>query len=311
MPSEKISYGGWTRNLRLFNESVEVVVTLEVGPRILSYRPVTASDDGVNVLKNYPEQLGGAAEAEWKIRGGHRLWVAPEHPVLSYTRDNVPFSYELLGDQGICATNPGIEPWYLKKETTIQLAPAGSGVTIEHTIINESDDTWEVAPWALTVMAPGGVSILPQPPLGEHPRDLLPNRVIVAWPYSDLSDSRLHVGRHVLTLEQRAGCVPFKIGLAHQGGYVAYLLGNQLFVKTVPYCAGMRYADFGCNYESFTNDEMIEIETLGPLTELPPGASVSHTEEWRLFGDVSPPLKRDTPEFVEWLASLLRQTGLA
>lgn len=310
MPSEEISYGGWNRNLRLFNNAVEIVVTLDVGPRILSYRPITSAGNGVNVLKNFPEQLGGSGETEWKIRGGHRPWIAPEHEVLSYAWDNVPYPYELMGDHGIRATNPGIEPWFLKKETTIELAPTGSGVTIEHTVINESDDTWEVSPWALTVMEPGGISILPQPPLGEHPRDLLPNRVLVAWPYSDLSDPRLRVGRHILTLEQRAEGVPFKIGLAHQCGYAAYLLGNQLFVKTVPYFSSATYADHGCNYESFTNSQMLEVETLGPLTELAPGESVSHTEKWRLFSDLNPPPVTDTPEFAEWLASLLRQEGL-
>jgi hypothetical protein len=31
---------------------------------------------------------------------------------------------------------------------------------------------------------------------------------------------------------------------------------------------------------------MLELETLGPLTVLPPGATVEHIEDWWLFRDV-------------------------
>ena len=34
---------------------------------------------------------------------------------------------------------------------------------------------------------------------------------------------------------------------------------------------------------------MLEIESLGPLTMLAPGATVEHTERWHLFRDVSVP----------------------
>jgi hypothetical protein len=33
----------------------------------------------------------------------------------------------------------------------------------------------------------------------------------------------------------------------------------------------------------FTNADMLELETLGPLTKLAPGASVEHVERWTLY----------------------------
>jgi hypothetical protein len=36
----------------------------------------------------------------------------------------------------------------------------------------------------------------------------------------------------------------------------------------------------GCTFETFTNADFLELETLGPLTTLAPGQSVSHTERW-------------------------------
>ena len=56
---EKVEYRGWKNNLRLANGDVELIVTLDVGPRILSYRLA----DGKNVFKEYDAQLGKAGES--------------------------------------------------------------------------------------------------------------------------------------------------------------------------------------------------------------------------------------------------------
>ena len=40
------------------------------------------------------------------------------------------------------------------------------------------------------------------------------------------------------------------------------------------------------NFETFSNEDFLEVESLGPLAPLDPGASVSHTETWQLFRGV-------------------------
>ena len=40
------------------------------------------------------------------------------------------------------------------------------------------------------------------------------------------------------------------------------------------------YPDFNCNTEFYTNGDMLEVETLGPLAKLPAGQSVEHVEHW-------------------------------
>jgi len=42
-----------------------VVITLDVGPRIISYR----TTGGENAFQNFDAQLGGTGEAEWQARG--------------------------------------------------------------------------------------------------------------------------------------------------------------------------------------------------------------------------------------------------
>ena len=52
---------------------------------------------------------------------------------------------------------------------------------------------------------------------------------------------------------------------------------------------GNSYADFGCNFETFTNEDMLEVESLGPLARIEPGAAVEHVENWFLFRNVPMP----------------------
>jgi hypothetical protein len=46
------------------------------------------------------------------------------------------------------------------------------------------------------------------------------------------------------------------------------------------------YPDFGCSYETFTNADILELETLGPVVTLAPGESLTHTERWSAYRGV-------------------------
>jgi hypothetical protein len=288
------------------NDKVELIISLDVGPRILSYK----TPGGTNVLKNYTEQLGGSGESEWMIRGGHRLWIAPEHQVLSYLPDNETVQHELLAPGGVKLVNDAVDPWKIRKELTVTLTENSSEVVLEHRAINEGSEPVEIATWGLTVMEAGGLEIIPLPPLGEHPRDLLPNRLMVIWPYTDLSDARWRFGAQLVTLRQTPDGLPTKLGLAHKGKWVAYLVNGSLFIKTFDFIEGEKYPDGGCNFETFSNQEMLEVEALSPLRTLASGESVSHTERWYLLGNIGQPHSLKEMELVEWLKPLLQSVGI-
>src|SRR5262249_54294494 len=81
---------------------------------------------------------------------------------------------------------------------------------------------------------------------------------------------------------------PTKLGLAHRQGWVGYLNDGTLFVKRIPYKEGTAYPDNGVNFETFTNEDMLEVESLGPLVKLEPGQSAEHVGQWDLIGKVEP-----------------------
>ena len=76
-------------------------------------------------------------------------------------------------------------------------------------------------------------------------------------------------------------------------GWMAYLLHGHAFIKRHDHDARAVYPDFGCNVEAFTNDDMLELETLGPLVDLKPGASISHPETWSLHRAPRPSSPKD------------------
>ncbi len=87
---------------------------------------------------------------------------------------------------------------------------------------------------------------------------------------------------------------PQKIGLFNPNTWAAYLLGSDLFLKQIKADPARTYPDFGCSFETFTNAEFLELETLGPLTRIEPGKSAEHTERWTLQRNVRISRWRDT-----------------
>lgn len=301
MPIEKNPALGWQNCARISNAHAQLLVTLDVGPRILGY----SAPGGVNVLRALDGELGTSGENKFVGRGGHRLWVSPEND-RTYAPDNSPVKFEIGDDFTLHVENPAAAPWHVRKEMTISLAPDSSRTTIQHRITNEGSEPIEIASWALTVMTPGGIEIVPQPPLGEHgPDSFLPNRVIVPWTYTDLSDDRWRIGRKFITLTPKPGRPATKLGLLHLDKWIGYALPGAFFVKTVELHHGGAYPDLGCNFETFSKSDFIELETLSTIKKLAPGESIGHSETWQLFADAKLPASLEDEALAEWLAPYL------
>jgi hypothetical protein len=306
MAVEYSSFAGWRKNLRLFNDSVEVIITLEVGPRIISYRPL----DGQSVLKLVDEEAGQSNEEGWRIRGGHRLWIAPEDfgqkDGLTYAPDNSPVEHAIDDEFTVRVSQLIENPAKIRREMVITLERTGPKVTVEHRITHQSGAALELALWALSVMAPNGYAVIPQPRSGTHPQDYVPNRVIIAWPFTDLTDERLRIGRRFIWLRQ-AGGPPLKFGLRHTEGWAAYVLGDHLFMKSVPFIAEGIYPDLGSNFEAFTNADLLELETLGPLKRISAGETIVHQESWAVFSKVLLPDGREEEELLQAIEPYKKQ----
>lgn len=289
---EKVEYKGWKNNLKLSNGDAELILTLDVGPRVISYR----LKDGRNVFKEYPDQLGKTGESEWRSRGGHRLWTSPEDTTRTYAPDNGPVAAREIEPGVVRLTPAPAAAFGIQKEIDVKLEPTGSRAILTHRLRNVGQTPTELAPWALSVMAPGGVEIIPLPPHRPHPGDAKnaagpadfgPALAVVLWPYADMTDSRFRFGSKAITLRHAADKSATKIGLIHRRDWVGYLNDGTLFVKRFQRFDGKPYPDFNVNYETFSDQGMVEMESLGPLVKLAPGEATEHVEHWELIPKVA------------------------
>ncbi len=282
---EKVAYQGWDNCYKLSNDKVELIITGDVGPRLIRFGFV----GGDNEFCEFEDMVGKTGGAEWRNYGGHRLWHAPEDKVRTYNPDNEPIEVRDMG-AFVRVVQPTEETTGIQKELDIYLADQDAQVKVVHRLRNHNLWAVELAPWALSVMAAGGVAIIPLPPRGLHTENLLPANTLTFWAYVDMSDPRWEWGHKYIMLRQDVTRpAPQKIGAMGLEGKAAYARNGHLFVKTFERVLGATYPDMGCAVETFTNEQFLEVETLGPLVNLMPGETVEHVEQWYLFDDVPMP----------------------
>lgn len=282
---------------RMSNGVVEVGVPDWCGPRVLHFGAV----GGPNVLGAASAAFTETSLGRWHPMGGHRLWVAPESMPGSYAPDDRPV--ELVSPGPLTRTlRAAPDATGIEKQIDLELLPDAPVMVVRHRIVNRTYWPILAAPWAITIVDPAGTAILPQPPHRTHAEQLLPSRTIVQWAYTDFTDSRWHIGRHLvrLTPDQHKPSAQ-KIGIANEAGWSAVLHGTQAFFKLAAWKPDARYPDLGSHTEVFTAGAYLELETLGALSLIEPGASSGHTEVWMVV-DVPQPLS-DEAALAEWCAS--------
>ena len=280
---EKISYGGWINCLKLSGDGIELVVTLDVGPRIIRL----GTPGGQNLFKEFEDQMGKTSGTEWMSFGGHRLWHAPEVFPRTYALDFQPVEYTWKNNvlKLVQKTEPETG---IQKE--IEISIRNKAVHLNHRLINHNPWAIELAPWALSVMAAGGRVLVPQENFIPHPDVLTPARPLVLWHFTRMNDPRFTWGdRLIQMLEDSQVNSKLKFGVCNTQGWAAYHLGTDLFLKAIPLVSGATYPDMGCNCEFFTMPGFLEVESLGPLVKLEPNATTEHIEKWRVIPNLDLP----------------------
>jgi len=288
----KKEYKGWKNCIYISNSIIDLIVTTDIGPRIIRFGFSGKNNEFCEV----ENQLGNTGGNEWLLYGGHRLWHSPEVVKRTWYPDNEPVEWTETSN-GIKLTPP-IEKWSLiKKEMDISISPESTNVKVIHRLTNTGAWTIGFAVWALTVMAPGGREIIPQV---TRDTGVLPNRMLSLWPYTKMNDPRAFWGEKYIMVQQDTSVrPPFKIGLPNEDGWAAYANNGHLFVKKYKHIQGAQYPDYASSYETYTNDIMLEMETLSPLIQVEPGQTIEHTEEWSLFDNIkTPESEREIDEII-------------
>jgi len=297
---EHVNFEGWPNCIRLSNGQVELIITTDIGPRIIRFGYINEQ----NMFHVSPADKGKTGGNDWHLYGGHRFWHAPEAAPRSYSPDNSPVKYEWDGKT--LKLTQDIEPTTsMVKEMEISLSLGKNEVEVLHRIINHSCWSVELSPWAITACATGGRAIIPQEPYIAPADNLLPVRPIVLWSYTRMADPRYDWGDRFIQAKQNPSFVSeTKIGLLNKQRWAAFYKNKTLFVKTFEYNPNVLYPDYGCNNEIYMNGDFLEVETLGPLVKVVPDGYVEHTEHWILAH--TPNLSEDEEEMDRMLKPLLK-----
>ncbi len=260
---------------------LELVIAESIGPRILSLK-LHGKDNIFAELPGCTTSLPDSSN--YHFWGGHRLWIAPEQMPLTYDHDDQPVKVFQDGDEYLIMKDVEKSSG-IQKTIRIKPDPDQSVIQIRHQLHNFGNQPVACAAWAITQFKPGGVAILPQTTLDTG---LLPNRSFSLWPYSNIQDGKVTWGNDCILLDANLES-PFKIGFPNQRGWLGYWLDGTLFVKTSQYFSDESYFDNGSSSECYCNDQFLELETLGPKTNLEPGRTIEHKETWKLFSDIQKP----------------------
>ena len=283
MKRSKTDYRGGEA-LKLSTSAIELVIPTQVGPRITSLRSLRGRAG--NLFFEFP--TNEKRYHGFFLRGGHRLWHAPEDIVRTYQPDDSPLEVKISA-KGVALTQAVEEKTGLQKGVKVELFGERT-VKVTHTLTNRGLWAVECAAWALTMLRPGGHGVLPFFPKGDHADgDLLPTYALVPWTFTDLSLPLWQLRRDFIGVEVAKAKTAQKLGITNYPGWSAYWNEGATFVKYSTVNLKATYPDLGSCFELFTNGDFLELETMGPLFSLAPGKTSTHVEYWTVLDGLAKP----------------------
>jgi hypothetical protein len=249
------------------NEFLRVEYLTTTGPRIIGLYAKGAQG---NLFAETPDVHWPVVHGEFHLRGGHRLWKAPEDSFFNCPEEGLTV---IEGDDVILCSH--VDASGLEKEIAFRLD--GNRVHLSHRITWHGDSPLELAPWTITQLRLNSLGILPL--AGVAGNSPAPNRSVVIWPYTSLKDERLELHDDFMLVHGQPRDIPLKIGGLNSHGWLACALGDALFVKRFAVEDGP-FPDMNSNVEAFVKDVCIELELLGALKILQKGETVTLKETW-------------------------------
>lgn len=258
--------------LWLSNGSIEVAAGLDYGLRIMVLRCVGME----NILYRQPNDLsdGLTTPKGWRIYGGHRFWTSPESDD-SYYPDNEPVDYCIKEDYVLLTQKTDLWTGF-KKQFQLSFCDNGS-LKVEHILTNCNTHPVKVALWGITTLKGDGIAEIPYE---GHANGYAPNRAISLWFDTSLGDSRLSFGQNSIIGQHLPYEKKLKIGAYTPHGKISMENLRQKLDISFAMHPLEDYPEQGVNVELFLNKHIMELETLGELKEIAPGATVNHTEYW-------------------------------
>lgn len=283
MEIKETEFENYGKCVQLTNGIISVIVTIALGPRIVSF----GFSDGENVLFNdlgreyfRSEDPASGKNSNFYFYGGHRLTIGQPRTGPLFYPDNSPVVYTLLPD-GVSFLSPKQKNTEIQTGFEIVMGEDASDVMIVHTAKNCSKEVQTFGLRSSTQFNGGGTVLLPQ----NSDQDELdqPTRTLVLWPKTDIRDRRIFLGNRFFTFahdmqEER----PLRVGINDVFGWAAYVGPKYTVMKRYVHNPQTSYPDFGCSLEVGFQKNYAEITSLSPIFRVEPGEGIKHVENLSL-----------------------------
>ena len=252
--------------------SAQAIQALEDEKYSISAGDVTLVVDAAHGAKILSYKLG---EAEVLNQGrfpnsfGSTFWTSPQSewnwpPVAEY--DTKPFTAEIR-DGALLLTGEKSRFGYSVRKR-IWADPADGAIVITYTIVNESGEVRQVAPWEISRVPNGGLLFF-------QAKAVEPANNMAGLPFTFEKKAAWYIMDEAR--ENR------KIN-ADGRGWLAFFNNGLLFVKKFQDLKAGEAAPAEAEIQIYANPgkTFVEVEEQGPYTTLQPGASVDWTVRWYL-----------------------------
>jgi hypothetical protein len=285
---------GWADAYRVSNGHVTASVVPAAGGRVLEF-----SLDGQQALwvnpalqgKLFPVPKRPTTWDGWRNYGGYKLWPAPQSLWPKSVGDGPdPFldggtsSVELLPQRGLRLTGAPSLDMGLLFIRELEMDSQTGVLTVQQRLRNIGPRPVDWSIWDVTqIPAPAWVFF----PANPHS----PNRNGIL-PLGAGQNQWQNEGGLIITEYQG---VSGKIGADSLAGWMVGVVGDLAYIKRFPPRRDdATYPDKGSTVEVYTNDKTlpyIEMEVLGPIVHLEPGAETAYPETWAV-AKLSQPIRQ-------------------
>jgi hypothetical protein len=276
-----ITYFGYDNCIVLENATTRVVLT-EHGGRILEY-----AHQGNNAIYLNPEQKGWIFEGEdsyFEGPTGGRFDIGPETTIPAHLNLWAgPWQMSITGPRSARLISVEDEATGVQLIRDVELDEHSSHLHVTQTIKNISEVEKHWAHWSRTFGTGGGIVLIPLTPESRFPNKYImygPGAVINYLPEDD------HLRARDGFIEVLGTPAQPKLGMDSFAGWFAYAEKNDLlWVKRYATYPDRPYKEMAGLTISiwYYQDQMTELEPIGPRENIAPGQSSSFTEDWWLL----------------------------
>lgn len=272
---------------RLENDDIEMLVTLDYGPRIVS------------VSKNgSPNLIYNTVDPEIHRNHGHKMRIALEKSTNAIYCDNSPVRYSLLQD-GVSFVQTLTQPTQLELSMDVVFSSEIGSFMVVHSVLNRSLEDIRLSIYTETPYTDDGFVFIPQSNIRETDR---PGRVLTLWENCSWRDKRLFIGDQYITVHSDTDYSQrLKIGVNNTAGFCGFVKGKNALIKRYVHNRTALYPFQACSAFATSNEKYLSLQTNSPFYIIAEGEYARHIESWiftEYEGELHPDNETELDDFI-------------